>query len=129
MPETGVCRPRWMKWSVSSQRSWFPTLATERSREDGAREFRFCADVETRSKDLRLLFTNPIHNRHLIAENPDQARRQENYVESQKIPAQDLPAINLWYRDTVIVHNKRLTNIEPTPSGSYSFLETAELAE
>ena len=27
------------------------------------------------------------------------------------------------------VHNKRLTHIEPTPSGSYSFLETAEVGQ
>jgi len=63
------------------------------------------------------------------AENPDQGRRRDDYVEAQKILAEDLPAINLWYRDTVIVHNKRLTHIEPTPSGSYSFLETAQLAQ
>jgi peptide/nickel transport system substrate-binding protein len=62
------------------------------------------------------------------AENPDQSRRREDYVKAQKILAADLPAINLWYRDTVIVHNRRLTNLAPTPSGSYSFLETANLA-
>ena len=63
------------------------------------------------------------------AENLDQAKRRDDYVEAQKILAADLPAINLWYRDTVVVHNQRLTNIVPTPSGSYSFLETAELKQ
>jgi peptide/nickel transport system substrate-binding protein len=63
------------------------------------------------------------------AENPDQAQRRADYAEAQRILATDLPAINLWYRDTVIVHNKRLTHIEATPSGSYTFLETAELAQ
>jgi peptide/nickel transport system substrate-binding protein len=63
------------------------------------------------------------------AANPDQARRRADYVEAQNILAADLPAINLWYRDTVIVHNARLTRIIPTPSGSYTFLETAELAK
>lgn len=53
----------------------------------------------------------------------------DDYVEAQKILAADLPAINLWYRDTVIVHHQRIANIVPTPSGSYSFLETAQLAE
>jgi peptide/nickel transport system substrate-binding protein len=62
-------------------------------------------------------------------QNPDQSQRRDDYVEAQKILAADLPAINLWYRDTVIVHNKRLTNIVPTPSGSYSFLETAEFVQ
>jgi peptide/nickel transport system substrate-binding protein len=61
------------------------------------------------------------------AESTDPARRRADYVEAQKILAVDLPAINLWYRDTVVVHNKRLTNVSPTPSGSFTFLETAEL--
>ena len=61
------------------------------------------------------------------AANPDVAKRRADYVEAQQILARDLPAINLWYRDTVVVHNKRLTHIVPTPSGSFTFLETAEL--
>jgi peptide/nickel transport system substrate-binding protein len=63
------------------------------------------------------------------AASEDTARRRADYVEAQQILARDLPAINLWYRDTVVVHNRRLTNVKPTPSGSYSFLETAELAQ
>jgi len=58
----------------------------------------------------------------------DSARRRADYVEAQEILARDLPAINLWYRDTVVVHNRRLTHVIPAPSGSFSFLETAELA-
>jgi peptide/nickel transport system substrate-binding protein len=61
------------------------------------------------------------------AEDPDQDRRRSDYTQAQQILAADLPAINLWYRDTVIVHNKRLAHIVASPSGSYSFLETAEL--
>jgi peptide/nickel transport system substrate-binding protein len=63
------------------------------------------------------------------AQNPDQAQRRADYAEAQRILAHDLPAINLWYKDTVIVHNRRLINVTPTPSGSYTFLETAELAQ
>jgi peptide/nickel transport system substrate-binding protein len=62
------------------------------------------------------------------AENTDQGRRREDYAKAQEILARDLPAINLWYRDTVVVHNRRLTHVTPTPSGSFAFLETAELA-
>jgi peptide/nickel transport system substrate-binding protein len=58
----------------------------------------------------------------------DTNRRRADYAEAQEILARDLPAINLWYRDTVVVHNRRLTHVMPTPSGSYTFLETAELA-
>ncbi len=58
----------------------------------------------------------------------DNARRRADYVEAQQILARDLPAFNLWYKDTVVVHNRRLTHVAPTPSGSFTFLETAELA-
>jgi peptide/nickel transport system substrate-binding protein len=59
----------------------------------------------------------------------DATRRRADYVEAQQILAHDLPAINLWYRDTVVVHSRRLTHVLPTPSGSYAFLDTAELAK
>ena len=62
------------------------------------------------------------------AQSGDVARRRAEYVEAQQILARDLPAINLWYLDTVVVHNRRLTRVVPSPSGSYTFLETAELA-
>jgi peptide/nickel transport system substrate-binding protein len=61
------------------------------------------------------------------AQSAETARRRADYVEAQQILARDLPAINLWYRDTVVVHNRRLTHVVPTPSGNYAFLETAEL--
>jgi peptide/nickel transport system substrate-binding protein len=58
----------------------------------------------------------------------DSTRRRADYAEAQQILARDLPAINLWYRDTVVVHSRRLTHVVPTPSGSFSFLETAEIS-
>ncbi|MGB6192630.1 MAG: ABC transporter substrate-binding protein [Terracidiphilus sp.] len=58
----------------------------------------------------------------------DNARRRTDYVEAQQILARDLPAINLWYKDTIVVHNHRVTHVVPTPSGSFTFLNTAELA-
>jgi peptide/nickel transport system substrate-binding protein len=60
-------------------------------------------------------------------QSPDMARRRADYVEAQQILARDLPAVNLWYVDTLVVHNRRLTDVVPSPSGSYTFLETAEL--
>jgi peptide/nickel transport system substrate-binding protein len=57
----------------------------------------------------------------------DAARRKADYREAQQILSRDLPAINLWYRDTVVVHNRRLTGVIPSPSGSFTFLETARL--
>jgi peptide/nickel transport system substrate-binding protein len=61
------------------------------------------------------------------ARNPDIAARRADYVQAQQILARDLPSINLWYLDSVIVHNRRLTHVIPSPSGSYRFLETATL--
>ncbi len=58
----------------------------------------------------------------------DQAQRRADYGLAQQILARDLPAVNLWYIDTLTVHNRRLTHVVPSPSGSYTFLETAELA-
>jgi len=62
------------------------------------------------------------------AQSPDQAHRRDDYVQAQQILARDLPAFNLWYRDTIVVHSSRLTDVHPTPSGSFAFLETARLA-
>ena len=62
------------------------------------------------------------------SQSPDTARRRADYVEAQQMLARDLPAINLWYQDSIVVHNRRLTHVIPTPSGSYTFLETAALA-
>jgi hypothetical protein len=47
----------------------------------------------------------------------------------QQILAHDLPAINLWYLDTLVVQNRRLMHVVPSPSGSYTFLEMAELRQ
>jgi peptide/nickel transport system substrate-binding protein len=57
----------------------------------------------------------------------DQERRRADYVEAQQILSRDLPVINLWYKDTVVVHSRRLINVKPTASGSFAFLESAEL--
>jgi peptide/nickel transport system substrate-binding protein len=61
------------------------------------------------------------------ATSQDKSRRRTEYAEAQQILARDLPAINLWYRDTVVVHSRRLTHVIPSPVGSYTFLDAAEL--
>lgn len=61
------------------------------------------------------------------ASDPDIAARRADYDQAQQILARDLPSINLRYLDSVVVHNRRLTNVIPSPSGSYRFLETATL--
>ena len=55
-------------------------------------------------------------------------KRHEDYTQAQRILAEDVPTINLWFLDNVMVHTKRLSNIHLDPSGSYSFLRDATLA-
>ena len=58
----------------------------------------------------------------------DPKRRKPLYAEVQAILANDLPYVNLWYLDNVLVHTKRVRNLRLNPEGSYDFLRTAELA-
>ena len=58
----------------------------------------------------------------------DQAKRKALYAELQQILADDLPYINLWYQDNVLVHTKRVHNLTLNPAGNYDFLRTAELS-
>ena len=64
----------------------------------------------------------------------DKARREVDpklrkplYAEVQRILAEELPSINLWYLDNVLVHNRRVRNLQLNPAGNYDFLRTAEL--
>ena len=57
----------------------------------------------------------------------DQERRRADYAQVQRILATQLPSLPLWYRDTVVVHNRRLANVVASPSGTYAFLERAQL--
>ena len=64
----------------------------------------------------------------------DRARRETDpnirkplYSEIQRILAEDVPSINLWYLDNVLIHNRRVENLRLNPAGNYDFLRTAEL--
>lgn len=56
-----------------------------------------------------------------------EAKRRQDYAQIQRIVAGELPYINLWYLDNVLVHTRRVTNLELNPSGNYDFLRTAEI--
>lgn len=58
----------------------------------------------------------------------DLSVRKSLYAELQRILAEELPYIDLWYLDNVLVHNKRVVNLKLNPAGNYDFLRTAELA-
>ena len=59
----------------------------------------------------------------------DQNTRKQLYAEIQRTLADELPYINLWYFDNVLVHSKRVKNLTLNPSGNYDFLKTAELGD
>jgi peptide/nickel transport system substrate-binding protein len=58
----------------------------------------------------------------------DPAARKRAYDELQLLLAEQLPYIDLWYLDNVLVHNKRVRDLELNPAGNYDFLRVAELA-
>jgi peptide/nickel transport system substrate-binding protein len=57
----------------------------------------------------------------------DQEKRKSIYAEIQRILAQELPYINFWYLDNVMVHSNRVQNLEISSSGDYDFLRTVEV--
>jgi peptide/nickel transport system substrate-binding protein len=57
----------------------------------------------------------------------DQQKRKAIYDQIQQALAEDLPYINLWYLDNVLVHTRRVRGIDISPSGDYEFLRTAQL--
>jgi len=57
----------------------------------------------------------------------DQNTRKQIYAEIQRSLADQLPYLNLWYFDNVLVHSTRVQNLTLNPSGNYDFLKTAEL--
>lgn len=58
----------------------------------------------------------------------DQNKRKQIYDEVQRIVAAELPYINLWYFDNVVVHSARVHNLHVGPAGNYDFLTAVELA-
>jgi len=58
---------------------------------------------------------------------PDQNARRQSYVEIQRILADELPYVNLWYLDNVLVATNQVRNLTLNSSGNYDFLKTAEL--
>jgi peptide/nickel transport system substrate-binding protein len=58
----------------------------------------------------------------------DPERRKPLYDEIQVILATELPSINLWFLDNVLVHSRRVRNVQLNPSGDYAFLRTAEIS-
>lgn len=57
----------------------------------------------------------------------DRELRRRDYVAVQKILADELPAIPLWYPNNEVVHSARLRHVKPGVSGNFDWLREAEL--
>ena len=51
-----------------------------------------------------------------------QFRRRAEYVEVQKILADEMPSVPLWYPDNEVVHTSRLQNVVSQGDGNFDFL-------
>jgi peptide/nickel transport system substrate-binding protein len=72
-------------------------------------------------------YSNPEADRLLqaAASESDQAQRRTAYMRVQQILAGELPALPLWFVDSVVIYNPRISGVEASPSGNFYFLETA----
>jgi peptide/nickel transport system substrate-binding protein len=48
-----------------------------------------------------------------------QERRQQIFSAAQKLLAEELPQIYLWYQSTIVIHRDRLAEVKPDPSGDW----------
>ncbi|HET9743746.1 MAG TPA: ABC transporter substrate-binding protein [Terriglobales bacterium] len=59
----------------------------------------------------------------------NQEKRKIIYDDIQQQTLHDLPTLNLWYLDNVVVHTARVENLVIDPAGNYDFLRTAKIVE
>jgi len=56
----------------------------------------------------------------------DREKRRALFGKVQKIIAEDLPYVSLWFMDNVSVHRKRISDVRLSPTGDYDFLGNVE---
>ena len=90
-------------------------------------EYAFHSSKFTPNGANRSFYSNPQVDRFIdqARSELDQEQRKQLYAQIQRILAEELPSINLWYLDNVLVHSRRVTNITLNPPGNYDFLRTA----
>jgi peptide/nickel transport system substrate-binding protein len=59
----------------------------------------------------------------------DQQKRKEIYAKIQQQALQDLPSLNLWSLDNVVVHTSRLRHVHSDPAGNFDFLREVEIVQ
>jgi peptide/nickel transport system substrate-binding protein len=56
----------------------------------------------------------------------DQKKRRQLFSKVQKIIAEDIPYVSLWFMDNISVHRKRISDLQLSPTGDYDFLRSVE---
>jgi peptide/nickel transport system substrate-binding protein len=59
----------------------------------------------------------------------DREKRKALCSEAQKILAEDLPYLPLWFPDVVSVHRASLNDLPLSPTGDFDFLATLKVQE
>ena len=74
-------------------------------------------------------YTNPEMDGLLTAARTteDHAERQRLYAGVQRLAAEDLPVVPLWWADNVVVKSRALMGFRPSPDGDLRSLATATL--
>lgn len=54
----------------------------------------------------------------------DPRQRRLAYVRVQQVLASELPSLPLWFMNSVVLYNRRLSGVEASSSGNFYFLET-----
>jgi ABC-type transport system substrate-binding protein len=90
-------------------------------------EYAFHSSKFTPNGANRSFYSNPQVDRLIdqARSELDQGKRKQLYAQIQRILAEDLPSINLWYLDNVLVHSRRVENVTLNPPGNYDFLCSA----
>jgi len=90
----------------------------------------FHSTMQPPAGNNRAAYANPMMDRLL-----DEARRTDDrdvrrrlYAEVQRVAADDLPVIPLWWADNVVVHSRALEAFTPAPDGDLRGLAQARLA-
>ena len=55
----------------------------------------------------------------------DRALRRRLYARVQRLAAEDLPVVPLWWADTLVVKSRALEGFAPAPDGDLASLATA----
>ena len=56
----------------------------------------------------------------------DPQRRKLIFAQVQRLVAEDVPYISLWFNDNICVHRARITNLQLSPTGDFDFLTSID---